>query len=181
MARRRGSIAALMKSLSRRSPSSSLVCGLGTFTSAISSSLARSREMRASSSALMAAASIGSRARRRQPDAAAFLERAAIEEMRQRDVLRDQAGGVDQDALVVALAALLLSGHHLVDLGMELLAREQAGLDRAPELALKHVELPAVDHDLVHLRPAGRIELAPRQRDEGAARLEPRLAAHDLA
>jgi len=38
----------------QRSFSSSSVCGLGTLTSAISSSLARSREMRASSSALMA-------------------------------------------------------------------------------------------------------------------------------
>src|SRR3954451_16805213 len=55
MARRRGSIAVLMKALSNGSSSRSSVCGLGTLTSSISSSLARSREMRASSSFLISA------------------------------------------------------------------------------------------------------------------------------
>src|ERR1700754_1220427 len=55
MARRRGSIAVLMKALSSGSSSRSSVCGLGTLTSSISSSLARSREMRASSSFLISA------------------------------------------------------------------------------------------------------------------------------
>src|SRR6185437_8251388 len=55
MVRKRGSIAVLMKALSRGSSSRSSVCGLGTLTSSISNSLARSREMRASSSFLMSA------------------------------------------------------------------------------------------------------------------------------
>src|ERR1043166_6258414 len=95
--------------------------------------------------------------------------------MGERPVLRYQPGRMDQNALVVALAARLGAGDQLLDLGVQLFAREQSAVDHAAELALEHVELPAVDHDLVHLRPAGRIELAPRQRDEGAARLEPWL------
>src|SRR5262245_57514392 len=58
MARSRGSIAFLMNSLSSGSSSSSSVCGLGTLTSSISSSLARSRESRASSSFLMSVSCI---------------------------------------------------------------------------------------------------------------------------
>src|SRR5262249_59828269 len=83
----------------------------------------------------------------------------------------------NQNPLVVALAALLLARYQLVDLAMKLFARELARLDHAPELTLQHVEVPTVDDDLVHLRPTGRIELAARQRDEGAAGPEPRLAA----
>src|SRR5262249_35410275 len=48
-----------MNSFSSGSSSSRSVCGLGTLTSAIRSSFARSREMRASSSFLMSAASMG--------------------------------------------------------------------------------------------------------------------------
>ena len=88
---------------------------------------------------------------------------------------------MDQDALVIALAPDLPAGNQFMDFRMQLLAREQAGLDHLLELGLQHVEFPGVDHDLVHLRPAGRVELAPRQRNEGAAGLEPFLAAHDIA
>src|SRR5262249_6520169 len=83
--------------------------------------------------------------------------------------------------LVIALAALLRARYQLVDLAMELRARELTRLDHPFELALQHVEVPTVDDDLVHLRPAGRIELAARQRDEGRAGLEPKLAAHHVA
>src|SRR3982074_1458651 len=86
-----------------------------------------------------------------------------------------------QDALVGAFASRLGAGHQLMDLAVELRAREQPAFDGATELALEHVVFPAVDDDLVHFRPAGRIELAPRERDKGAARLEPGVAAHDLA
>ena len=110
-----------------------------------------------------------------------FLERIPIQEVCQCNVLRHKARGVDQDALIVALPALLRADDQLLDFRVELLAREQAAFDHALELALQHVEFPAVDDDLVHLRPAGRIELAARQRDEGAARLEPGLAAHHVA
>src|SRR5262245_58347833 len=55
MLRRRGSIAVLMNSLSSGSSSSSSVCGLGTLTSSISSSLQRSRESVASSRFLISA------------------------------------------------------------------------------------------------------------------------------
>src|ERR1700704_5412488 len=55
MVRRRGSIAVLMNSLSNGSSSSSSGFGLGTLTSAIRSSLARSRDRRASSSVLISA------------------------------------------------------------------------------------------------------------------------------
>src|SRR5262249_45213091 len=58
MLRRRGSIAVLMNSLSSGSSSSSSVCGLGTLTNAMSSSFARSREMRASSNVLISASFI---------------------------------------------------------------------------------------------------------------------------
>ena len=79
------------------------------------------------------------------------------------------------------LPAFLRARNELVDLAMELRAREQAPFDHSLELALQHVEFPAVDDDLVHLRPAGGVELAARQRNEGAAGLEPGLAAHHLA
>src|SRR5262249_8475261 len=110
-----------------------------------------------------------------------LVERVSIQEVCKRDVLRDETGGVDQNSLVIALATLLLARYQLVDLAVELLARELARLDHPLELALQHVEVPTVDDDLVHLRPARRIELAARQRDEGAAWLEPRLAAHHVA
>jgi hypothetical protein len=87
--------------------------------------------------------------------------------VRERDVLGNQAGGMDENSLVVAFPAFLCARHQLVDLRIEPLAREQARLDRALELALQHVEFPAVDDDLVHLRPAGGIEFAARQRNEG--------------
>src|SRR5215471_14620851 len=53
---------------------------------------------------------------------------------------------------------LVLARYQLVDLAMELRARELARLDHPFELALQHVKIPTVDDDLVHLRPAGRIE-----------------------
>src|SRR6516164_5590230 len=112
-----------------------------------------------------------------QPTPEPFFEGPSIQEMCQRHVLRHEPGGVNQNALVVALAAFLGSGNELVNLAVKLRARELALLDHAFELALEHVEFPAVDHDLVDLRPAGGIELAPRQRDEGRTRLEPGLAA----
>src|SRR5205807_8365571 len=96
------------------------------------------------------------------------------------DVLRYQPRGVDQNPLVIAFAALLRAREQFVDLGIQLLAREQPRLDGALELALQHVEVPAVDDDLINLRPAGRIELASRQRDEGRAGLEPSFAADNL-
>src|SRR5215471_14940516 len=73
MARSRGSIAVLMNSLSSGSSSSSSVCGLRTLTSAINSSLARSREMRASSSALMSASFIAVPSRHLGPAVAQAL------------------------------------------------------------------------------------------------------------
>src|SRR6516164_6373526 len=59
MARKRGSTAVAMNFLSSGSSSSSSVCGLGTLTSSINNSFARSREMRASSSVLISFACIG--------------------------------------------------------------------------------------------------------------------------
>src|SRR3954471_24260517 len=58
MARRRGSIAFLMNSLSSGSSSSRSVCGLGTFTNSINSSLARSRDSLASRSFLISVSCI---------------------------------------------------------------------------------------------------------------------------
>src|SRR5499427_3016072 len=116
-----------------------------------------------------------------QPGPETLVERISIQEVCQRDVLRDEAGGMDQNPLVIALAALLRARYQLVDLAMELRARELTRLDHPFELALQHVEVPTVDDDLVHLRPAGRIELAARERDEGRAGLEPRLAAYHVA
>src|SRR5579859_4156380 len=100
--------------------------------------------------------------------------------MRERYVLGNKPGGVDQDPLIVALAPLLLAGDEFVDLGVQPVTRKQSKLDCVLEFALEHVKLPAVDYDLIHLDPSGRVELAPRQRDEGAAGLEPLLAADDL-
>src|SRR6202171_4490483 len=94
--------------------------------------------------------------RRRQPDPEAPVERIAIQEVCQRNVLRHKAGGMDQNPLVIALPTGLRARHQLVNFAVKLLAREQAGLDHAPELALQQVEFPTVDDDLVHLRPAGR-------------------------
>src|SRR6516164_3405303 len=115
-----------------------------------------------------------------QPCSETLVERTSIQEVCQCDVLRHEARGVNQNPLVVALAALLLARYQLVDLAIKLFARELARLDHAPELTLQHVEVPTVDDDLVHLRPAGRIELAARQRDEGRARPDPWLAAHHV-
>src|SRR5215468_5602991 len=53
--------------------------------------------------------------RRRQPQAEPFFQRTFIQEMCQRNVLRHQARGVDQDPLVVVFPAGLLPGHQLVD------------------------------------------------------------------
>src|SRR5262245_34176774 len=58
MARSRGSIAFLMNSLSSGSSSRRSVCGLGTLTSSISSSFARSRDSSVSRSFLISDASI---------------------------------------------------------------------------------------------------------------------------
>src|SRR5215470_510137 len=91
--------------------------------------------------------------RRRQPNPQALFERTAVQEVCQRHVLRHKPGGVDEDALIIALAALFRAGHELVDFAVELPVREQAALDHALELALQHVEVPAVDDDLVELRP----------------------------
>src|SRR5215472_483196 len=116
-----------------------------------------------------------------QPRPETLVERISIQKVCQRDVLRDETGGMDQNSLVIALAALLLARYQVVDLAMELRTRELARLDHPPELALQHVEVPTVDDDLVELRPARRIKLAACQRDEGSAGLEPRLAAHHVA
>src|SRR5262249_46367505 len=104
-----------------------------------------------------------------QPKAQALLERASIQEVGERDVLRDDPRGVDENSLLIAFAAFLRARDQFVDLGIKLLAREQPRLDGTLELALQHVEVPAVDDDLIHLRPARRIELASRQRDAGRA------------
>src|SRR2546430_267093 len=84
-----------------------------------------------------------------QPRPETLVERISIQEVCQRDVLRYKAGSMDQNSLVIALAALLLARYQLVDLAMELLARELARLDHPLELALQHVEVPTVDDDLV--------------------------------
>src|SRR6185437_4537035 len=179
MARSRGATALAMNSLSSGSSSRSSVCGLGTRTSSIKSCFARSREMRASRSFLMSAASIGLFCAR-QPNPAAFLDRALIDEVRECNVLRNQPRGVNENPLVVAVAPFLLAGNEFVYLGVKLIAGKQARFDRVSELALQHVEFPAVDHDFVHLRPPGRIELAPGERDECTAGLEPLDPADDL-
>src|SRR6476646_9274618 len=58
--------------------------------------------------------------RRGQPDAEALLERISIQEVCQCDVLRHKPGGVDQDALIIALAALLPARNQLLDLRVKL-------------------------------------------------------------
>src|SRR3982074_2386549 len=60
--------------------------------------------------------------RRGQPDPEALLERISIQEVCQCDVLRHKPGGMDQDALVVALAAPFRARDQLLDFGMELFA-----------------------------------------------------------
>src|SRR6516164_11131951 len=90
-----------------------------------------------------------------QPCSETLVERTSIQEVCQCDVLRHEAGGVNQNPLVVALPTFLLTRYQLVDLAIKLSARELARLDHAPELTLQHVEVPTVDDDLVHLRPAG--------------------------
>src|SRR5262249_61254464 len=110
-----------------------------------------------------------------------LVEGISIQELCQRHVLRNETCCMDQNSLVIALATLLLARYQLVDLAMELRARELARLDHPLELALQHVEVPTVDDDLVQLRPARRIKLAACQRDEGSSGLEPRLAAHHIA
>src|SRR5258705_9789880 len=87
---------------------------------------------------------------------------------------------MNQNTLVVALAAAFLTRNKFLDFAIELRARKQAGFDHLPEFFLKDIEFPAVDDDLVHLAPPRRIELAPRKRNEGGSRLDPRLAADDL-
>src|SRR3979490_2581379 len=62
--------------------------------------------------------------RRGQPDPEALLERISIQEVCQCDVLRHNPGGMDQDALIVALPARLLARDQFLDFGMELFARE---------------------------------------------------------
>ena len=42
--------------------------------------------------------------------------------MRQRNVLRNQPGGVNEDAFFVALAAFLVAGHQILNFAMELFA-----------------------------------------------------------
>src|SRR5690349_12133490 len=101
--------------------------------------------------------------------------------MCQRHILGHEATRMNENPFLLALATLFCARYELLNLSMELLAREQTRLDGALELALQHVELPAIDDDLVHLRPAGGIEFAACERDEGRAGLEPRLAGHDLA
>src|SRR5258705_12622140 len=85
-----------------------------------------------------------------QPHPQALVERSSIQEVCQRDILRYQAGGVDQNPLVIALPAFLLARNQLVDLALKIVARELSRLDHVLELPLQHVEVPAVDDDLVH-------------------------------
>src|SRR5262245_61878323 len=70
---------------------------------------------------------------RRQPHSEALLQRTLIQKMCQRNVLRHQARGVDQDALVFALATSLSARNQFVDFRMQLLTREQVGLDHLLE------------------------------------------------
>src|SRR5262252_10348782 len=77
--------------------------------------------------------------RRRQPNPQPLLERMPIQEVCQRHILRHKPGGVDEDALIVTLAAHLRACDELVDLGIQPVAREQAAFDHAFELALQHV------------------------------------------
>src|SRR4051812_21755297 len=83
--------------------------------------------------------------RARQPDAQALCQRTFIQEMCQRNVLRDQSGCMNQNALVIAFAPDFLAGNQLMNFSMKLLAREQPGFDHPLELALQHVEFPGVD------------------------------------
>src|SRR5262249_17747166 len=84
-----------------------------------------------------------------QPQPHAPFERISIQEVCQCDVLRHKPRRMDQDALIVTLAARFRTGDELLDLGVQRVAREQLAFDHAPELALEHVEFPAVDDDLV--------------------------------
>src|SRR5262249_4682167 len=113
-----------------------------------------------------------------QPRPETLVERISIQKVCQRDVLRDEASGMDQNSLVIALATLLLARYQVVDLAMELRARELARLDHPLELALQHVEVPTIDDDLVQLRPAGRIELAARDLADHPPPLQPIPSAH---
>src|SRR5579872_110627 len=138
MARSRGATALAMNSFRSGSSSRSSVCGLGTRTSSIKSSFARSREIRAFRSVLMSSASIGLFCGR-QPDSAAFFDRTLIDEVRECYVLRNQPRGVDKNPLVVAFAPFLLAGNEFVYLGVKLIARKQARFDCISKLALQHV------------------------------------------
>src|SRR5262245_39880852 len=124
-----------MNVFSNGSSSSSSVCGLGTLMSSISSSLARSREMCLSIGSLISPSCIAvcpsvtcagpvpcccpvPSLRPRQPQPEALFECVAITEVCQGDILRHEAGGMDQYALVVALPAALLARDQLVNLGV---------------------------------------------------------------
>src|SRR5262249_57104559 len=63
-----------------------------------------------------------------QPKPQALLERASIQEVGERDVLRDEPRGVDENSLVIAFAAFLRVRDQFVDLGIKLPAREQPRL-----------------------------------------------------
>ena len=101
--------------------------------------------------------------------------------MRQRHVLRHQPGGMDEDALLARSRPCLRAGDHLLYLGMQLLARELPAVRPSPKSASSMLNSQLSITTLSIFDPAGGIELAPRQRDEEAAGLEPGFARHDFA
>src|SRR5262245_53279829 len=120
------------------------------------------------------------RERRGQRNPQPLRERLLVDAPSDGDVVRDHPGGMDEDALVVALAARPEPGDHLADIGVQPFAIELAGFDHVAELAHGHVAVPVVDDRLVEMRPARRVHLAARQRDEGCPALYPGLAADDV-
>src|SRR5262245_12395772 len=150
------------------------ICNLGTRTAVMGVTQSSSAPM----SVLRAQRLL--RERRGQCNPRRLCERLLVDAPGNGDVVRDHAGGVDEDALVVTLAARLEPGDHLADIGVHAVAVELASLDHVAELAHGHVAVPVVDDRLVETRPASRVHLAARQRDEGRSRLHPGLAADNV-
>src|SRR6202030_3912503 len=144
MARSRGSTAVSMNLRSSGSASIRAVCGLGTRTRSTSSALHLSAVMTRRRSARCAWASTTpskmcrrivryrrprGRQRQPQPPRLRLLENV----MTDGDVLRHEAGGVNENSLLRPLASGLRSRYHFVDFAVKLPAREDAVINHLAE------------------------------------------------
>src|SRR5712691_13099255 len=124
--RNKGATAVSMKSRSLGSASLSSVSGLGTRARSIIRALARSAVMREAivlrswfCSDIETEPRSSRRPSGRQPDAAALFLGLREQMMRQRNVVRDQPGRVDEDPFVRMGAPRPGAGDHVLDFGVE--------------------------------------------------------------